>query len=215
MIPTAAMVPPLPGPSAARSHRLLSAATAALPDSAALMECVTSGDERALAVLYDRYAGLLYSMLLRILNDTGEAEEVLQDLFLQVWRRADRFDASRGRPLAWLVVMGRSRALSRLRITRRRETVQPREEFCFESVASPADLENEIARRQLAERLRAALQTLRPKQKEVLELAYFEGLTQTEIAIRTETPLGTVKSRARAALQTLKESFAKQATQTS
>ena len=177
------------------------------PDSA-LIERIMAGDERALAALYDRYAGMLYPMLLRILRDTGAAEEVLQDLFLQLWRGAARFDATRGSLPAWLLVIGRNRALSRLRGKQRREFVlDDTEGFSFEALPSQGNLEEEAARSQLMERLRGALAGLPPEQREAVELAYFEGMTQTEIAARTGSPLGTVKSRVRAAMQSLKQLF--------
>ncbi|MGA7351137.1 MAG: sigma-70 family RNA polymerase sigma factor, partial [Acidobacteriaceae bacterium] len=157
--------------------------------------------------LYDRYAGMLFAMLVRILKDTSAAEEVLQDLFLQLWRGASRFDSSRGSLPAWLLVIGRNRALSRLRRRERREILEDPEEFSLESVPSAGDLEDEAARTQLMQRLRGAMATLPPEQKEALELAYFEGMTQTEIAARTGSPLGTVKSRVRAAMQSLKRFF--------
>ena len=172
-----------------------------------LFEHIVDGDEAALSALYGRYAGMLYAMVLRILNDTGAAEEVLQDLFLQVWRGAGRFDASRGTLAAWLLVMGRSRALSRLRTRNRWKVIEHSGEFSFESVPSQQDLEDETMRMQLSERLREALATLPLKQREAVELAYFEGMTQAEIAARTGSPLGTVKSRVRGAIQTLRESF--------
>lgn len=172
-----------------------------------MIDYILSGDEVALAALYDRYSGMLYAMLLRILRDTGAAEEVLQDLFLQVWRGAVRFDARRGTLAAWLLVIGRSRALSRLRLRRRREVLEYPGEYSFETVSSGQDLEDEIARTQLSERVRIALATLPVKQREALEMAYFEGLSQTEIAAQTGSPLGTVKSRVRGGLQALKESF--------
>jgi len=177
-----------------------------LPDSA-LVERIMAGDEGALSALYDRYSGMLYAMLLRILRDTGAAEEVLQDLFLQLWRGAARFDANRGSLPGWLLVIGRNRALSRLRGKSRREILEDPEEFSFDAVASPEDLEEEAARMQLMERLRGALAALPAEQREAVELAYFEGMTQTEIAARTGSPLGTVKSRVRAAMQTLKQLF--------
>ncbi|MGA7524606.1 MAG: sigma-70 family RNA polymerase sigma factor [Acidobacteriaceae bacterium] len=180
---------------------------AALAGDTILVERIRGRDEKALATFYDRHASSMYALLLRILKDSGTAEEVLQDLFLEVWRRAGRFDASRGSPLAWLLVMGRSRALSRLRRMKRRETTETQEELPFERAAGAADPESEIARRRLQEKLRAALHRLPPKQKEAVELAYFEGMTQTEIAVRTKSPLGTVKSRVRVALQTLKTLF--------
>lgn len=174
----------------------------------ALVERMMAGDESALAALYDRYAGMLYAMLVRILKDTHAAEEVLQDLFLQLWRNAVQFDASRGSLPAWLLVIGRNRALSRLRSRSRREIFPgDTEGFSIEAVPSPGNLEDDAARSQLIERLRGAMATLPPEQREAVELAYFEGMTQTEIARRTGSPLGTVKSRVRAAMQSLKQFF--------
>jgi RNA polymerase sigma-70 factor (ECF subfamily) len=174
-----------------------------------------AADEGALAALYDRYAGMLYAMLVRILKDTSAAEEVLQDLFLQLWRGAARFDATRGSLAGWLLVIGRNRALSRLRGKDRREVQDDPEGFSIEAVPSPGNLENEAARAQLMRRLRGALATLPPEQREAVELAYFEGMTQTEIAERTGSPLGTVKSRVRAAMQTLKQVFEDESTRQS
>lgn len=181
----------------------------AIEDST-LVESIMTGDEAALASLYDRYSGMLYALLLRILNDTGAAEEVLQDLFLHVWRGADRFDASRGTLAAWLLVMGRSRALSRLRVGRHREVLNDPDGFPLDAVPSPQDLEDEVVRMQLSEKLRNAIATLPVRQREAVEMAYFEGMSQTEIAVRTGSPLGTVKSRVRGALQALRELFAKE-----
>jgi len=172
-----------------------------------LIENIRTGDEAALAALYDRYSGMLYAMLLRILKDTGAAEEILQDLFLQVWRGAARFDPSRGTIGSWLLVIGRSRALSRLRMRKSREALEEHEAFSFEAVPSPQNFEDDLMRMQLGFRVRKALATLPRRQREALELAYFEGMTQTEIAMRTGSPLGTVKSRVRAAMQSLKKSF--------
>jgi RNA polymerase sigma-70 factor (ECF subfamily) len=177
-----------------------------VPDSA-LVERMMAGDEGALSALYDRYAGMLFAMLVRILRDTGAAEEVLQDLFLQLWRGASQFDASRGSMAAWLLVIGRNRAISRLRGRERREILEDPQEFSFDSLPSSGNLEDEASRTQLMGRLKAGLATLPAEQREVLELAYFEGMTQTEIAARTGSPLGTVKSRVRAAMQALKQYF--------
>jgi len=170
----------------------------------ALIERMMAGDENALATLYDRYSGMLYGLLLRILKDTQAAEEVLQDLFLQLWRTANRYDASRGSMTAWLMVMARNRAISRLRRGDRHVTDDP-DGYLLESAAAPGNLEDEAVRLQMATRLRAAMAGLPGEQREALELAYFEGMTQTEIAERTGAPLGTVKSRVRAALQSLKQ----------
>lgn len=175
-----------------------------------MVENIMTGDEAALASLYDRYSGMLYALVLRILNDKGAAEEVLQDLFLQVWRGADRFDASRGTLAAWLLMMGRSRALSRLRVGRHREVLEDPDRFSLDAVPSPQDLEDEVVRMQLRERLCEAIAALPVKQREAVELAYFEGMSQTEIAVRTGSPLGTVKSRVRGALEALRKLFAKE-----
>ena len=177
-----------------------------MPDTS-LVEQMTAGDESALAALYDRYSGALYGLLLRILKDTHAAEEVLQDLFLHLWRTASRFDANRGSMTAWLMVMARNRAISRLRRGNRAAMADDPEGYLLESAPDPANLEDEAARRQMAGRLRAAMANLPGEQREALELAYFEGMTQTEIAERTGAPLGTVKSRVRAAMQSLKQQF--------
>ncbi len=176
------------------------------PDSA-LVEQMMAGDENALSALYDRYSGMLFAMLVRILKDTSAAEEVLQDLFLQLWRNAARFDAARGSLPAWLVVIGRNRAISRLRGSQQHEVQEDGETFSMDAVPSPGNIEDEVWRAQMRERLRNAMATLPGEQREAVELAYFEGMTQTEIAARTNTPLGTVKSRVRAAMQSLKQVF--------
>jgi RNA polymerase sigma-70 factor (ECF subfamily) len=182
----------------------------------ALVERMMAGDESALAALYDRYAGMLYAMLVRILKDTHAAEEVLQDLFLQLWRNAAQFDANRGALPAWLLVIGRNRALSRLRSRNHREVFPgDTEGFSIETVPSPGNLEDDATRTQLIERLRGVMATLPAEQREAVELAYFEGMTQTEIARRTGSPLGTVKSRVRAAMQSLKQFFDDESTRQS
>lgn len=177
-----------------------------VPDSA-LVERMMAGDENALAALYDRYSGMLFAMLVRILRDTGAAEEVLQDLFLHLWRSAARYDAARGSLPAWLLVIGRNRAISRLRRRGPQEVQDDGEKFSMESVASPSNMEDEAWRAQMMNRLRNAMAALPGEQRKAVELAYFEGMTQTEIAAKTNTPLGTVKSRVRAAMQTLKQVF--------
>jgi RNA polymerase sigma-70 factor, ECF subfamily len=176
------------------------------PD-AALVERMIAGDESALSTLYDRYSSMLFSMLVRILKDTSAAEEILQDLFLQLWRNPSRFDPSRGSLPAWLLVIGRNRAISRLRSRERREVSEDSEGFSMESIPSPGNIEEEAQRSQLAQRLKSAMATLPPEQREAVELAYFEGMSQTEIATRTGSPLGTVKSRVRTAMQSLKQIF--------
>jgi len=182
----------------------LTAQSQPMPDSALIAKMIT-GDESALATLYDRYSPMLFGMLMRVLNDRQAAEEVLQDLFLQLWRNAGQFDASRGSLPAWLMVIGRNRAISRLRGRRDREVMEEEEGDFAATFASPQNIEDEAARNQLARTVSAAMQQLPAEQRQAVELAYFEGMTQSEIANKTGIPLGTVKTRVRTAMQTLRQ----------
>jgi len=164
-----------------------------------------AGDEAALSTLYDRYSTMLFGMLMRILRDQQAAEEVLQDMFLQLWRNAAQFDAKRGSLPAWLMVIGRNRAISRLRGRRDREVLEEEEGDYANTFASGQNIEDEAVRAELARNISAALEQLPAEQKQAVELAYFEGMTQSEIANRTGTPLGTVKTRVRTAMQTLRQ----------
>ena len=170
---------------------------------AALIQKIIARDESALAALYDRYAGMLSSVLNRILRDSQAAEEILQDTFFQLWRSAARFDASRGSLAGWLLVMARNRAISRLR--RRNPTAG--DELGENTVVLPLNLESSVAQQQLLARVKSALEKLPAEQRACVELAYFEGLTHTEIAQRTGDPLGTVKTRLRSAVESLKRNL--------
>lgn len=164
---------------------------------------VGGGDETALAILYDRYAGIVYSLAIRVLNDVGAAEEVLQDIFHQLWRTASNFDRERGTLAGWLLVMARSRAVDRLR---RRQ--KGKEKALQENLVPCAlDLESSVAREELVRKVKAVLAALPGPQRQALELAYFEGLTHSEIAARTREPLGTIKTRLRSALQALRKTL--------
>jgi len=160
-------------------------------------------DEAALEALYDRYAGLLSSVLNRILRDTQAAEEILQDIFYQLWRTASQFDASRGSLPGWLMVIARNRAISRLR----HHNPAAGEELFENTVVLPVNLESAVAQKELMGRVKGAIETLPREQRAAVELAYFEGLTHSEIAERTGDPLGTVKTRLRTALETLKRAM--------
>jgi RNA polymerase sigma-70 factor (ECF subfamily) len=168
-----------------------------------LIRRILAGDETALGTLYDRYGGLVYSVANRILRDTGAAEEVLQDIFHQLWRAAAGFDAARGSLSSWLLVMARNRSIDRLR---RRDLASAGDPMDL-MPASGFNLENEAARNEMVAQVRRALGSLPEGQRQAMELAYFEGLTQTEIAARTGDPLGTVKTRLRTAMATLKKAF--------
>ena len=178
-----------------------------VPDSD-LIARMTAADESALSALYDRYAPLLCGVLMRILNDHQAAEEVLQDVFLQLWNQPGRFDASRGSLPAWLLVIARNRAISRRRGRRDRELLEEEEGDFAGTFVSAENIEDEAARSQRARSIAAALEKLPQEQRQAVELAYFEGMTQSEIAARTGAPLGTVKTRVRTAMQTLRQSLA-------
>jgi RNA polymerase sigma-70 factor (ECF subfamily) len=167
---------------------------------AALIQQITERDESALAALYDRYAGMLSSVLNRILRDTQAAEEILQDIFYQLWCSASRFDPSRGSLPGWLLVIARNRAISRLR----RHNPAAGEEILENTVVLPCDLESSASQQQMLERVKRAMQNLPAEQRAAVEFAFFSGMTHSEIAERTGDPLGTVKTRLRTALETLK-----------
>jgi len=165
-----------------------------------LLERVVRKDESALSALYDRYSGLVFSEAKRILRDTGAAEEILQDLFFQVWRTAERFDAARGSLAGWLLVAARNRAISRLR----RNTGKT-EDLDENGVSLRVDLESVAAQNVLLNKVRTVMGSLPEGQRQAVELAYFEGMSHTEIADKTGQPLGTVKTRIRSAMETLKQ----------
>ena len=168
-----------------------------------LLHAIARGDETALAACYDRYRLILFGLVLRILHDREEAEDCLQEVFLQVWRRARDFDESRGRAFTWLVTIARSRALDRLRAS------GSRLRLTTEAARAPhehvGDAAQEAVRSEEGAIVREALAELAEEQRHALLLAYFEGLTQSEIAERLGDPLGTVKTRMRSGMAKLRE----------
>ena len=169
-----------------------------------LLRAVSRGDEQALAAIYDRYRLILFGLILRILHDRQEAEDVLQEAFLQVWRRAADFDESRGRAFTWLVTIARSRALDRLRTLGSRAKLS--EDVVAHSLyVETGDAAADALKSEQGTIVRRALAELPDEQRRTLLLAYFEGLTQTEIAARLGDPLGTVKTRMRSGLMKLRE----------
>ena len=171
-------------------------------DEMRLIARLRAGDQQAMSELYDRYSKVVYAVALRVLQDAAAAEDVLQDVFLQLWRKPDAFDASRGSLAAWLAVITRHRSIDRLR-QRRPETDI---EECV--ITSGPDLRDETERTLVVEKIRGALAEMNPDQRTALEMAFFQGLTHSEIAEKTGEPLGTIKTRIRSGLQQLRAKFA-------
>jgi RNA polymerase sigma-70 factor (ECF subfamily) len=170
---------------------------------ARLIMSVRLGDQQAMGELYDRHSSLVYSVALRVLGDTGAAEDVLQEIFMQLWRKPEAFEASRGSLPAWLSVIARNRAIDAIR---KRTPDTPIEDVI---VSVETDLAGEADRKRAAEQVRRKLGEMPELQRSALEMAFFEGLTHSEIAAKTGTPLGTIKTRIRAALTTLRTAFVK------
>lgn len=173
-----------------------------------LLKAIAARDEAALAQLYDRYRTILFGLLMRILNNREEAEDVLQEVFLQVWRKAADFDESRGRPFTWLVTLARSRGIDRLRSLAARERVA--EAGAREVSDEISDAATDAFKSEQRGLVSDALAKLPDEQKSPIMLAYFDGLTQSEIATRTGAPLGTVKTRMRTGMIRLRELLAGQ-----
>jgi RNA polymerase sigma-70 factor (ECF subfamily) len=173
-----------------------------------LLKAIAARDEAALARLYDCYRTILFGLLMRILNNREEAEDVLQEVFLQVWRKAADFDESRGRPFTWLVTLARSRGIDRLRTLAARERVA--EAGAREVSEEISDAATDAFKSEQRGLVSDALAKLPDEQKRPIMLAYFDGLTQSEIATRTGAPLGTVKTRMRTGMIRLRELLAGQ-----
>ena len=168
---------------------------------------VARGDQSAFADLYDRHARLVYSLALRILQNRADAEEIVQEVFAQVWAQAGRYDASRGSVAAWMLMLTRSRAIDRLRAQRvRPETAADADAAENVMIAAAQDLD--LLSAEQVTRLQRALKELPDPQRTALELAYYEGLTHVEVAARLGEPLGTVKTRIRQAVITLRQALA-------
>ena len=165
--------------------------------SPSLLQKLAQGDKTALAEFYDLYSGLVNGMALRILRDVADAEDVVQEVFLQAWRQAERYDAGRGTPEAWLCTMARTRALDRLRRRAARR----------EDAPEAAPVPRLLPRNEEALAVRKALDGLSADQRRAVELAYYGGLTQSEIAEALGEPLGTIKTRIRTAMMRLREAL--------
>lgn len=169
-----------------------------------LLERVAAGDRGALLALYDRVAGTLLVVALRVTGNRPEAEEVVQDAFMRAWREAGSFDRTRGSALAWLITLTRNRSIDLVRSRRRRALHEDEAADAEPREASPTP-ELALVDAERAAAVRLALETLRPEQRAVLDLAYFAGLSHSEIAEKLGQPLGTVKTRILQAVRHLRE----------
>jgi RNA polymerase sigma-70 factor (ECF subfamily) len=173
----------------------------------ALLERITRRERAAFEELYTRYVNILYATALKFVREESDAQDVVQDVFIQVWDKAKMYDPSKGKPLTWVLALVRNRSIDRIRAIQRRARL--RDEFEAETVTDESAWAREsLSRVEAGEQgrtLRAAVNQLSPQQRKVIELAYFGGLTQIEIAEKLGEPLGTVKARARRGLLKLKE----------
>ena len=169
-----------------------------------LIRKVADQDREAFSQLYDRFSSLVYSLAMRMLRVRSDAEDLLQEVFVQVWRQAENYSEQRGSPEAWIINMARSRAIDKLRSIRRTDK-------SFVLTGNPAEtesadnVESSVADSEVRMTVNSALSILPENQRRILELAYFDGLTQTEIADRLAEPLGTVKTRMRSGIQRLRD----------
>jgi RNA polymerase sigma-70 factor, ECF subfamily len=177
-------------------------------DLVSLVERVATGDQSALAALYDATNRLIYSLVLRVLGDMSSAEEVLIDVYTQVWRQAASYDANRGAPLAWMATIARSRAIDRLRSGWQEQRRKEPLDVLGDAPSNASSPEESAAASELQKLVREALNVLTPEQRQVIELAYYSGLSHSEIAEKLNQPLGTVKTRTRLGMMKLREALA-------
>ena len=178
-----------------------------LPEDSELVRRIAGRDEAALGELYDRFSGLLLALSRRILMDSSDAEEILQEVFLQVWNQAERYDPSRSSVSTWLVLITRSRSIDRLRSRQVKDrTLQSLKQEKPHPHTSPEGV-GAVLLDQRRQRLRREMQELPAEQRQVLELAFFRGMTQSEMAQATGIPLGTVKTRTLLAMRKLRRAL--------
>ena len=170
-------------------------------DDSVLVSRTRRRDQDAFATLYDRYSRLVYSIALRVVRNASAAEDILHDVFLQLWQSPERFDAARGNLPAWMAVITRNRAIDRLR--QQRTTLDPEETILM----SPVDLGSDVERNSVVGKVRDLLMGMPEPQRRAMELAFFDGKTHAEIAATMNEPLGTVKTRIRSALAAIRKAL--------
>jgi RNA polymerase sigma-70 factor, ECF subfamily len=181
--------------------------TAGLEIEIALLQAIGQGDERSFGELYDRFSRVLFATAYRVLNNQEAAEDVLQEVFLQIWEKALLYDPGRGKPLTWAVTLTRNRAIDRLRAIQRRHRLQDDVQRESESAEQFDDRSSfdAVTSGETGKILRTALRKLSADQRQAIELAFFSSLTQVEIAERLREPLGTIKARIRRGMMKLRE----------
>ncbi len=176
-------------------------------EDVALVQEIVAGGSESLSKLFDRYSGMLLGLAYRVLGDAADAEEVLQEAFLQVWNQADRYDPSRSSVSTWLVLITRSRAIDRLRSRRvEARTIGAAQKENAVTHTSPRGV-RDVFKQERRRRLFEEMANLPPEQRQVLEMAFFQGMTQSEIATKTSIPLGTVKTRTLLAVKKLRKAL--------
>lgn len=175
-------------------------------DDAAILRQIVARDPRSMELLYDRYGGVAYALALRVLRDPGAAEDVVQEAFFNIWRQGTSYDTARGTVRTWLLTVVHHRAIDRVRSIQ----AKTRGDVAIDSVLflqAKEDTWATVSAGLESERIRAAVATLPPEQRQVVEMAYFAGLTHVEIAERVGIPLGTVKGRMRLAVDKLRDAL--------
>ncbi|MDD5349550.1 MAG: sigma-70 family RNA polymerase sigma factor [Chthoniobacteraceae bacterium] len=176
----------------------------------ALMEAIAQGNSAALSTLYDRYASILKALTIRVVHDEAEADDLLQEVFMQVWQQARNYSSDKGKPLGWIVTLTRRRAIDRLR--KRQAYCRAKDRFEVTTDRQPESwvhnrIEDDIHLEDIRTFLKAKIESLPPFQRQAIEMAFFKGMSQREIAVATETPLGTIKTRLELGLRKLSESI--------
>jgi RNA polymerase sigma-70 factor (ECF subfamily) len=180
-----------------------------IPGDDDLLIACAEGDEQALGSLYDRFGTVAYRLALRVVRDAGLAEDVVQEAFLTVWRQADRFERSRGSASTWILTLVHRRAVDLVRRQARFNALPDQLEAMAPQAVSAESTDDDVALREARSKVQAALATLSRAEREVLELAYWGGLAQSEIATALGIPSGTVKSRTFSALARLREALSR------
>jgi len=171
-----------------------------------LLQKVGEGDRQSFEALYDKFSGVLFSTAYKVLNNSQDAQDVLQDVFVQIWEKAGLYDSARGKPLTWAMTMTRNKAIDRLRSAQRRTRLkgEAEKEADISNEEWASDASDEVSALERSGAVRDAVMLLSKDQREAIEMAFFRGLTQNEIADALDQPLGTVKARIRRGMMKLK-----------